>query len=87
MGKGYGIEQWEIEEMNEHMKQMDPVFDNHPTVVEQRKRTAEFIEGFQRASCFHVWDGPVVQVKNSAAVTCSRCGVDAKSIYERSVLP
>lgn len=48
MGRGYGIEQWEIEEMNERMKQMDPLFDNHPTVVEQRKRTAEFIEGFRQ---------------------------------------
>lgn len=52
MGKGYGIEQWEIEEMDDaHMKRMDPLFDSHPTAVEQRKRTAEFIKGFQRAPC------------------------------------
>ena len=50
MGKGYGIEQWEIEEMSERLKGMDPLFDNHPAVVEQRKRTAEFVKGFQRAN-------------------------------------
>jgi len=42
---GYGIEQWEVEELN--MKRVDPVFDNHPDVVAQRQRAEKFIERFQ----------------------------------------
>ena len=48
MGKGYGIEQWEIEEMNERMKGLDPLFDNHPSVVEQRKLRDKLIQDIQR---------------------------------------
>lgn len=52
MGKGYGIEQWEIEEMDElRKKQMDPLFDNHPAVVEQRKQTAALIEKLRCEMC------------------------------------
>lgn len=52
MSNAYGLTEWEYEEINRmaeeaSMKRMDPLFDNHPTVVEQRKQSAEFIEKFK----------------------------------------
>lgn len=41
----FGVEHWEVEEIA--MKRTDPVFDNHPLVIEQRERAAKFIERFR----------------------------------------
>lgn len=52
MPNPYGLTEWEYDEINRmaeeaRMKRMDPLFDNHPSVVEQRRLTAEFVEGFK----------------------------------------
>lgn len=52
MPNPYGLTEWEYEEINRmaeeaSMKRMDSLFDSHPDVVEQRKRSQEFVEEFK----------------------------------------
>jgi hypothetical protein len=48
---GYGIEQWEVEEMDEmRTKKLDPLFEGHPEVVAQRERVAKFVQTFRAST-------------------------------------
>jgi hypothetical protein len=73
MGKGYGIEQWETEEMDERMKGLDPIFDNHPSVVEQRKLRDKLIQDIQRKQNMQFWGHSFTDFKSCERI-CWACG-------------